>query len=267
MTTLTVGQITPDMPDHEYHSHASLSSTGAKRIIECPAEFDWYRRNPEQKDVFDFGTVVHTLVLGKGAGVTIVDHDSWRSKAAQEAKAQARKDGLVPLLAHEFECAEVVANTVLHHPIIGPWFEQGQAELSAATIDPTTGVQMRARFDWLTELDGRPTILDVKTAGRSVHPWSFGKTIADFKYHLSAAFYRRVAIACGIEDPDFRLVAVSKEAPHEVRAFTLPQDALDVGDELTDRALDLYRQCTEHDQWPCLHPAVVEAELPRYAYL
>lgn len=267
MTALTDGQIVAGVDEPDYHSHPSLSSTGAKRIIECPAEFAYRRDHPERKDVFDFGSAAHKIILGDGPTIHVVAADSWRSKAAQQEKAEARDEGRTPILFNDYERAEDVADAVLTHPVIGPWFASGKAELSAMSTDEVTGVQMRARFDWLTEIDGRPTILDVKTAGRGVHPWAFGKVIADLKYHLSAAWYRRVAIACGIEDPDFRLVAVSKEPPHEVRAFTLPQAALDVGDDLTGRALDLYRQCVARDEWPCLHPAVVEAELPNYAFL
>lgn len=263
------GVIVDGVPETDYHAHDSLSSTGAKRLIECPADYHWYRTHPQPaKDAFDFGHVAHELILGKGAGFEVIDADDWRTKAAREAKDKAVAERRVPLLRKDFDRATVCATAVLDHPVIGPWFtSDGAAEQSALTTDPDTGVTMRARFDRLTEIDGRPTILDVKTTAGNVHPWRIGKVIADFHYHLSAAFYLRVARACGLDDPDFRLVFVDKTpgSQHEVRAYTLDAPALSKGDEEVATALDLHAQCTAHDEWPCLHPAQLVATLPAYA--
>lgn len=262
------GVIVDGVPEADYHAHPSLSSTGAKRLVECPADYHWFRTHPQPtKEAFDFGHVVHELILGKGAGFEAIDADDWRTKAARDAKDKVAAEGRVPLLRKDFDRAHACAQAVLTHPEIGPWFTTGAAEQSALTTDTGTGVQIRARFDWLTEIDGRPTILDVKTTTGNVHPWRIGKVIADFRYHLSAALYLRVARACGIDDPDFRLVFVDKTpgSRHEVRAYTLDEAAIYAGDDLVTTALDLHAQCTAHDEWPCLHPALLEARLPTYA--
>src|SRR5690606_33998548 len=87
-----------DMPESEYHAHPSLSSTGAKLLLDSPAAFDWVIRqgHREEKAAFDTGSAVHAEVLGVGYGVEELDFDSWRSKAAREAQDEARAAGLIP---------------------------------------------------------------------------------------------------------------------------------------------------------------------------
>jgi hypothetical protein len=88
-----------DIPEAEYHAHqGSLSVSGAKVLLKAPALFKWQQDHPVHKDVFDFGSAAHALVLGVGAPLHVVHADSWRTKAAQEERDKARAEGSIPLL-------------------------------------------------------------------------------------------------------------------------------------------------------------------------
>ena len=51
----------------------SLSSSGAKALLDCPARFAYQREHPVVKDAFDFGHVAHARLLGFGdEGVVVV---------------------------------------------------------------------------------------------------------------------------------------------------------------------------------------------------
>ena len=95
-----------DVPESDYHGdRRSLSVSGAKVLLDCPARYRWQQDNPVHKDAYDFGHVAHELILGKGAGYRVLDFDSWRSKDAREAKDQAHADGVAPILTAEHERA------------------------------------------------------------------------------------------------------------------------------------------------------------------
>lgn len=257
--------LVPDMPNGEYHASPGLSSTGAKTINVCPAEFDWQRAHPVHKDAYDFGTIAHELVLGKGDGFEVVEADSWRTKAAQEQRDKAREAGLTPILRGEFERAEHLAQSVLRHPEAGSLFLTGAAEQSAFATDPDTGVPIRCRPDWLTEMSsGRPVCVDLKTTAGSTHPRDLlGRygVIAKLGYHQSAAWYVDTLALCGIEDVLFLLVFASKADHCEPRVVALDDDTLDEGRRLNRRALTTYKECTDTGEWPCAHPTFITGSI------
>lgn len=92
-----------NVPELDYHSgrfgpHGSVSSTEAKRLLDCPALYKWSKENPTPpKAAFDFGHTVHGMVLGTGLDIYVHDHDSLRTKAAKEDIAAARERGQVPM--------------------------------------------------------------------------------------------------------------------------------------------------------------------------
>ena len=80
------------MDEATYHGDpvpgGSLSSTGARKLLppSCPALFRWQQDHPVHKDVFDFGSAAHRLVLGAGPEIALLDYDNMRTKAAQEER-------------------------------------------------------------------------------------------------------------------------------------------------------------------------------------
>ena len=254
------------MSDAAYHSGDGLSSTGAKTLLDCPAQYAYDREHPTYRDTFDHGHVIHELILGRGSGFVVVD-GSRNSKAVKERVEEVRAEGKVPIKSDDLATARAIADAVHQHPEIGPIFKTGAAEQSVYATDPETGVLLRCRPDWLTETrDGRPVCVDVKSTAGDTHPWRLGKTISDYGYHISAAFYTDVLTLADITDPLFLLLFVSKTGHVEPRAVTLPPSAIARGQELTRRAIDTYHQCTTAGEWPCHHPAFLEVDIPAYAY-
>lgn len=253
------------MPNAEYHAAAGLSSTGAKTINTCPAEYHWQRSHPVHKDAYDFGTVAHELVLGKGDGFHVVEAANWMTKAAKEERDAAREKGLTPILAKDYERAESLAQSILRNPETGPLFASGAAEQSAFATDPDTGTAVRCRPDWLTETrTGRPVCVDLKTTAGSTHPSDLlGRygVIKKFGYYQSAAWYIDTLALCGIEDALFLLAFASKEQPHEPRVVTLDEESIVEGRRLNRQALATYAECTERDEWPCAHPTFITGSI------
>jgi len=260
----------PSMPAEEYHVYPGLSASGAKLLLppSCPAKYraKMDAEPPEHKDVWDFGKVVHTLVLGEGEEFEAVAFDSWRTKAAQEQRVAIRAAGKTPILLADYAIAVDCAESVQAHPIASALFVNGLAEVSAFWSDPETGIQRRARFDWLPDsVDGRRLIIpDLKTA-KSAEPFAFGRAAADYGYAMQAAQYVDAAKALGLDpDPAFLFVVVEKEDPFVVTVCQLDDEAMHVGRALNRTALRIYAECIETDTWPGYTKDIATVSLPGY---
>lgn len=253
----------PGVPELDYHARRfgpeeSLSSTEAKRILEAPAVFRWYRDHPEPpKDAFDAGHVIHSLVLGTGLDLCVHDWPDLRSKAAREDVQEHRDAGEVPIKRELYLELASVADSVLMDPLAGPLFQGGTPEQSIYATDPDTGAWMRGRLDWVTDYDGQPAIVDLKTTGRSAIPSDFARDAASYDYALQREFYRLIwAQLGGGEDVTFLHVVVSKQPPHLVSVIEFDLDFEMTGKARARRALDTYAECMESGEWPGIPPII-----------
>lgn len=237
------------IPETEYHGDPrSLSSTGAKTILSEGAYVYKYRRdNPEHKDVFDFGSVVHALILDVG-DYQVLPHDSYRTKAAQEAKQQAREAGLTPILEPDYTRAEAVRDAVLANDVAWSLLTEGRPEVSAWATDPNTGVLMRGRFDYLRD----DAIVDLKTTSKGISPTTWAKTVWDYRYGLQAVWYEKLLEFNEEEMRPFIWVVVSTQAPYEVGLFQPTTRLLDYGEADMRTALTIYAEASHTEHWPHL---------------
>ena len=264
MTTIDFGLIA-GISDTDYHVGPSLSSSGARKILECPARFKWERDNPpEPKPAFDFGHLVHRLVLGEGSVIQIIEATDWRSKAAQLERDAARADGAVPVLRSEYDAAGKMRDAVFAHPTARELFRSGHAEQSGWWVDEPTGVQLRFRPDWLTTLDGRPICIDLKTT-INADPAEFARSIVKWGYMSQADWYLQGLAAHGIADAAFYFVCIEKAAPYPVSVIELDAEALAEGAHRNRRAIDLFARCTETDIWPAYGSGIHTVSLPPWA--
>lgn len=252
------------VPEETYHAdRGSLSVSGAKLLLppSCPAKFRWAMDNERKpKKEWDFGHVTHHLVLGKGAEFTVLDPAVHGLKADgspsdkptltskwKAAAADARDRGLVPISLADYEVAEQMAAKVLDHPIAGPLFRDGDAEVALYHADPETGVRRRGRVDWL-----EPTgdIDDYKTS-TTANPAELIRKFWTLSYFMQAAWYLDLVIALGIAaNPRFRFVVQEKEPPFLVSVVEYDDQAIAEGRRLNRQAIELYARCQESGRWP-----------------
>lgn len=258
-----------DMPDAEYHAqHDYLSVSGAKKLLppSCPAKFKAQQGLEFHKQTFDLGKAAHAKVLGKGADVVVVDALDWRSKDAREQRDAAYAEGKTPLLVAEAAQVDAMAASLAAHPFAGILFGDGEPEVSAFWTDAATGVQCRARFDWLPQkVDGKRLIVpDLKTA-LSAEPTEFARSAARFHYAMQDQWYCDAITALGIdEDPAFLFVVIEKEPPWIVTVGQLTEDDKKLGRALNDKARRIYAECLAADEWPTYSSEVADFALPSY---
>ena len=259
----------PDLGEEDYRAHVDwLSVSGAKKLLppSCPAKFKALLGVEEHRPQFDVGKAFHAAVLGNGSEVVVVDADSWRSAAAREARDAAYTAGKVPLLIEDAAVVEAMAESVRRHDTARHLFVGGASEVSAFWVDEATGVQCKARFDYLPEKqEGRRLIVPDLKSAVSADPGEFSRAAARFGYVMQQVHYSNALRHLGIEaDPAFLFVVVEKEPPHLVNVGQFAEeDDIRATATALDKALRLYRDCTATDTWPGW-PGVTDLSLPTW---
>lgn len=287
---LPVG-IHDDVPAAVYHADPgaspTLSSSIAKVMLADTPRHAWFahpRLNPafeaKSDDKFSLGSVAHELLLGRGGGCYVCCYPDWRTKKAQEERAQALSDGALPILLHQYEQAIDVAQAVcrrmrqieeclrLFDPFGNPdvaRFVNGVAERVLIWQD-IGGPLCRAMIDW--QGPSETEIWDVKTTGAGLSDDEIARTIVNMGYDLSAAFYLRGLTQLLPQHAGrfkFRWIFVQDEAPFECRVVEPDAAMLTIGDRKAALAIEKWRRCLETDLWPGYPPAVTRVSLPGWA--
>lgn len=249
-----------------YHSGPGISSTGLKRLLVSPAHF---KVQTESTRAMAFGTALHMAVLEPELfAATYVKGPENAPRNTKEGKAKwadfeaTLRPGAQVLTAKEWEDLAGMVRSVGRSDVFRGLVRGSECELSAYHICPDTGVLRKARGDIVA--DGM--IADVKTC-QSSHPNDFARTVHDFGFHISAAYYLDVfGAALGVKIDTFILIAVEKSPPFGVRFYAMPPRMLEIGRAEYRRALALYRECAQRDEWPAYADEVEVIEFPDYIY-
>jgi hypothetical protein len=250
-------QIIDGLSAEDYHRDTtSISSSGLRALLTpgCPAQFKYDRDHPQApKREFDLGHAAHKLVLGEGEEIVVTEWDDWRTKAAREQRDAIRARGAVPLLFHEGEQVQAMADAIRQHPQAGPLFTPGNgiAERSIYWTHPATGVRVRVRPDWLIVRPDVTLVVDLKTAA-DASPDGFSKAIENYSYHQQGALYLDGVEAAGLapEGARFLFVVQSKKAPYLITVRELKDQDQDIGRGRNEEALRRYAECVATDEWP-----------------
>jgi hypothetical protein len=264
------------MPEREYFADpvpgGSLSCSGAKLLLppSCPALFRYTQDHPVFKDVFDFGSAAHKMVLGAGPRIALVDAKDWRTNAAKEARDAARAEGATPLLIAEFDKVTVMADAIRGHPLASVLLNPehgGKPEQSLFWQDEGTGIWRRSRLDWMPDWHGygRYIVTDYKTCD-SASPAAITKAVTNYGYYQQDPFYCDGIRAVGVaDDPAFLFVFQEKTPPYLVTVVQLDDDARAAGRERNRQAIERYRDCTEAGVWPAYSDDIELISLPPWA--
>ncbi len=255
--------IYPDLDESTYHGDPdSLSHSGAKLLLNTsPKRFQFHLANPKPpSDAMLLGSATHSIVLGAGAEVVVFDAASWRGKEAAAFKEQALVAGQIPLLADDKKRVDDMAEELAQHDLAQALLADGLPECSLFGEDPETGVMRRARLDLLGDIG-----IDYKTA-RDSGPREWKRSIANFGYHQQDAWYSDLCAHLDRPLRGFVFIVQSSEAPYEVNTYQVVGRAVARGRELNQRALQIYRDCTEAGVWPAATTDITPIDLPNWAY-
>lgn len=247
------------MSNADYHASAALGSTSMKTLaLSTPAHYKWQQDHPRHSDAFNTGTAVHELVLeGEFKTVVELEHDSYRTKAAQADRDEAYAKGLTPMLPKDLVDVYAMRDSVMRNPYAVEAFTGHIAEQSFFWEE--SGQMFKVRPD--ARKPGQ--IVDLKTC-LSASPNEFAKTAYNLGYFISAAMYIDGVKELTGEECTFTFVNVEKSDQFLTSVIALDDMALDYGRQMVDRAKRIHAECTETGNWPG-YPSFTTVSLPAYA--
>lgn len=210
------------------------------------------------------GTVLHTLILGKGEAVQIIDADSYRTNAAKEERDSAFAKGVIPILRDEYEelkvCADAVIAQLRDDPEAATFFAPGRSE--AIAIWRTGPVWCRAMIDRLPDAPGAP-LWDIKSTGMSARPEDWERALAK-RYATQAAFYR-LGASTALKRPvgDMFFVVFERTYPYATAIVGLGETLMEVAEAEVLKGIKAWATCLVTDEWPGYGKGVhrIEADL------
>lgn len=239
-----------------YHADRSaVSSSALKAMLRSPAHYQAGLLAPRKETpAMVFGTAFHAALLEPdlfAESYFVFDGDR-RGKAY--ADALAANPGKRDLKPDEMANIEGMAAAVgaFSNGVLLDALKIAEREVSIFYEDKDSGVSCKIRPDFLVRSAG---IFDLKTTD-DARPQSFLRSaVADYSYDLSAVMYGEGVDALTGKNLPFYIVAVEKVAPYGVWVYEIRRALEDSlyrnGWIKLRKALRLYRQCSETNDWPC----------------
>ena len=252
---------------NDYQSIVGLNYSGAKVLLKSPRHYQaWLTAEQKDSPALKFGRLVHLAVLQPKAFITDVaitpdvDRRTKDGKAAYEAFTKDLKPGteIVDAETHDEVCK--IASGA-EQALVSIGLKKDSMWVTETPLyRDEGGVTIKGRPDLITEIDGKKVVIDLKTT-QDASPESFSRDVANYRYHLQAAFYLALT---GAER--FILIAQEKEAPYAWRTYELDEATLNEGKRLMTEAVALYKNCLAFNSWPSYTKDLTTISIPRYAF-
>ena len=198
------------------------------------------------------GSTAHTLVLGKGTMLEVIDFPDYRKKEAQQFRDAALASRRVPVLAADFELAQemVPAGRAAIEDQLGAKLSECLIEVVVIARDPISGCYRRIMVDAMTPDLRR--MCDYKTT-QDANPDMFARSVARFGYDTQDVFYKHVADLIdpdGIGKRDYSIIAQEVKYPDAITLHQIDNDLHAVAELKVKKALATWDACLAADQWP-----------------
>jgi hypothetical protein len=251
---ITKPGLVPGMPDEQYHADpvpgGSLSSTFARLLTKhVPAKAFEIRRDRKPTRSMNLGKAAHAHALGAGPELIVWEHDG-RTKAGKEerqkAAALSATEAAVAVTENERDQILGMATSLVANPEVAAILKASKAEVSGFWQEGND-TWCRARYDLL----GNRHAYDYKTC-EDASSQGFERAMGSYGYHQQAEFYQRGLRALGhpAAKRPLRFICQETQAPYLVQIHTCDELAMEIAAALNDRAIEVYAECKQADQWP-----------------
>lgn len=264
-----------DMRAEDYHAVAALSKSRMDALHRSPAHFQAYLVEPHEDTAATIlGSLTHTLAMEPelyALRFRAYPDVKGSTKEGKANRAEAQDAGLTPISTETLAQAEAMARALRSHPTAaGAFLAEGtQFEVSVFWEEEVDGVVIpcKARLDVLNrDIPGLGCLTaDVKKT-RDASPRGMARSVAEYRYHVQAAWYRRaVYMAARLHSQQFLLMCVEDAPPYPVGLYNISEDAQ--GQALREIKTDMetLAECIKSDEWPGYAVDVVELDLPGWA--
>lgn len=248
------------VPFADYCEIPAVNWSTLKELGRSPAHY-LYKLTAKRTDsaVFAMGRAIHTAIFEPDRFVVdYVLNDENRNSNSFKAFKQANADKTI-LKTPEYEQALAMRDAVHRHPVAKQYLSEGKAEQVIMWVDTETGLDCKARLDWLAP----EIMLDLKSTA-DLDFRGFRNAVARYQYHCQFAFYSMGLIALGHARP-VKLLAVEKTLPFDVGVFDIMEDMLAVGEDQVRLLMRQLVECRDKNEWPGRYPEETELWLPSWA--
>lgn len=178
---------------------------------------------------------------------------------------EAGHPGKTVLLADEWNGALAIGRAFRGDARAMRYLASGRPEVSMVWEDPDANRICKGRADWITTIDSEPCLVGLKTT-RDIRMRPFGKACGAFGYHLQWAFYSDGFERLTGTVPKVVELVVESQAPHDIAAYRIPPEVLELGRETYKELLELVGQCEASGNWPGAMPGEQVLQLPMYMF-
>ncbi|WP_347291510.1 PD-(D/E)XK nuclease-like domain-containing protein [Kluyvera georgiana] len=234
------------MSNQDYHADPAIGSTTVKSISISPANL--YLNPFKGNKSSHIGSAVHSALLEPSVFESeYILREDITSRASADFKAlKATSDPEKIIIGSEVETVnKMIWSAGMNEDFVDYLSAPGESEVSMFAECPETGLQLKCRFDRLSERHPYP--LDVKTC-RDATEREFSQAFGRLHYHVQAAFYLYVLkLATGRELNQFCFFALENTAPYKNCMYYIGEESLELGYKVMFDSLRKLKQCIEDE--------------------
>ena len=264
-------EIIEGMSNEDYHAHHGIGKSGLDRVRRSIAHYQQRPTATPSAPMIE-GSAFHCRVLEPehwGTRYAVAPDLDRRTKAGKAAWAECQEEskGLTVLTPEQDARIEKMTQAIDRHPVwesIG--WGGGDVEVSVfwEELLYSQAVTCKSRPDFVSA--DKNILVDLKST-RDASPEAFAKSVANFRYHVQAAWYLRGWRAATQIDADFVFLAVESSPPHEVACYTLGEAELAEGWMQATDSLRKFAAWKSGELKVTGYPAEIqELNLPRWAF-
>ena len=251
----------------------TLTQSLAKTLLEYSPRHAWlesprlnpaFRQDDDKK--YDIGNIAHSLLIGLGKRIKIIEADDWRTKAAKEARDEAAAEGILGVLPKHVTQAnrmiEAAKGQLIDLELFDD-FEEADGEVCA--VWQQDQIWMRTMIDKLT--NDKRLVFDYKTTEASASPSAVSRKMATDGWDIQAATH---ALALNAVHPDgagrrtHLFICQENYPPYALTVSELSESVLTMGHKKLFVAMEIWQECMESNNWPMYPARIIRPEYPEY---
>lgn len=265
----------------EYHKdpceRPSLSSSMAHRIVDESLLHAWTfhpkfgaaedESSPDQ----EAGTILHKLLLGKGADIAVLDVDEFRSNADKALRDAALARKKIVVKRKHWTKYEDAANAIRDNLSHAGFEFTGESEVAVQWEEEMAPrpswkehppVLCRAMFDHVFIKES--VIFDVKKVRRATDE-AIAKNFVQYGYDIQHEAYTRALQALtDCKQPEMIFLFCEIDPPYAVNPKRLTGAMREIGRIRWQEALQKWSRALHTKQWPSYSVGVTEVDPPAY---
>jgi hypothetical protein len=250
-----------DSPLHAWTAHPRF---GAEETEESEVAAE-----DEPTAAKDSGSIIHRLILGKGAEIVVVRADNFKTKAAREERDDARANGKLPVILHRYDELSETAERLRRHLSAEGYDLTGESEVGIEWFERGAHgpVRCRSMLDHVFMNDG--VIYDLKTT-RNANPKYIGRKWIELGYDIQSVCYPRA-----LENlrPEFKgrvkmdFLFCEIKPPYAISTGAPSKPLIEVGKLRWANAVRVWETCLANGHWPSYSSGRTTFEAPEYQIL